>query len=316
MHNSLAYYTQLFLRLKRANGVAPHKPVLLLTILEAVQIGLINSPQIYISPDLIALFKTIWNKLVTTNHDPRFSYPFYYMKSEKFWQLVLKAPYDNVALIESTVKSFNAFNNTIKYAVIDHALFELIAVNSTNKLLSEIILDKYFPETKYNYNILNPEDPVKDIENKILFEPAESYKKEMAKLIEAESEEEIFVRGAIFRREVPKIYNYTCCISGMRISTGFNISMVDACHIVPFSQSYDDTIHNGLALCPNLHRAFDRGILAINENYEVVISKDFREEDSPYSIVQFEGKRIILPQNQDFWPLQTNLKKHRETFNL
>lgn len=30
-----------------------------------------------------------------------------------------------------------------------------------------------------------------------------------------------------------------------------NVSMVDACHIVPFSEGYDDTLTNGIALCPN-----------------------------------------------------------------
>jgi len=30
---------------------------------------------------------------------------------------------------------------------------------------------------------------------------------------------------------------------------------------------------NGLALCPNLHRAFDRGLIAISDDYRVVVSE-------------------------------------------
>ncbi|WP_201288840.1 HNH endonuclease signature motif containing protein [Polaribacter septentrionalilitoris] len=40
--------------------------------------------------------------------------------------------------------------------------------------------------------------------------------------------------------------------------------MIDACHIVPFSISNDDTIPIGISLSPNLYRAFDRGLITIN----------------------------------------------------
>lgn len=32
--------------------------------------------------------------------------------------------------------------------------------------------------------------------------------------------------------------------------------MVDACHVIPFAESFDDTITNGLALAPTLHRIY------------------------------------------------------------
>lgn len=32
-----------------------------------------------------------------------------------------------------------------------------------------------------------------------------------------------------------------------------NAQLVDACHIVPFAISKDDTINNGISLSPNLH---------------------------------------------------------------
>lgn len=78
-------------------------------------------------------------------------------------------------------------------------------------------------------------------------------------------QEEVFARGGIFKREIPKIYDNTCAISGTRVDALLSISMVDACHIVPFSEGYDDTLVNGIALRPNLHRAFDRGLISISE---------------------------------------------------
>ena len=88
--------------------------------------------------------------------------------------------------------------------------------------------------------------------------------------------------------------------------------MIDACHIVPFAKSHDDTISNGLALCPTLHRAFDRHLIGIDDDYRVVISKSFIERcDSTYSIQQFEDKHILLPSNRKYYPSQENLQKHR-----
>jgi putative restriction endonuclease len=109
-----------------------------------------------------------------------------------------------------------------------------------------------------------PTNDLDELEDKVLNESPEIYKKEIKVLIEQKNEDEIFLRGSLFKREIPKIYNNTCCISGMRIDATINVSMIDACHIVPFNESYDDTVTNGIALCPNLHRAFDRGLIAID----------------------------------------------------
>lgn len=101
-------------------------------------------------------------------------------------------------------------------------------------------------------------------------------------------EEEVFVRGGVFKRQVPLVYGNSCCISGMRVETALNVSMLDACHIVPFSQSHDDTISNGLALCPTLYRAFDRGLIAVDpDRYTVRVSRHLCEPvQSVYSIRQ------------------------------
>lgn len=82
--------------------------------------------------------------------------------------------------------------------------------------------------------------------------------------------------------------------------------MIDACHIIPFSESFNDTITNGIALCPNLHRAFDRGLIAINEDYKVIVSKSFKEEKNIYSIRAFENKIINLPSIESFFPKANN----------
>ena len=112
----------------------------------------------------------------------------------------------------------------------------------------------------------------------------------------------IMVSVNVFKQKIPQIYDYTCCITGLRVSSACGHSLIDACHIIPFSVGHDDTIGNGIALCPNFHRVFDSGLITIDSNYKVIVSKKLIENNSQYSIGQFNNKELILPQNNLFHP--------------
>ena len=300
------------LRIDRAHGIAPHKPVLLLSVLQTFQSNLITNSRIYITPELVALFKANWSLLVTSNHDCRFALPFYHLTSDKFWNIIPKSGFENILQLKASMRSFANLNAAVDCAIIEDDLLALMKDQKSNGILQQFLLDEYFPNTKVNFSnsTSGQQNLFDDIENKILNEPSEEYRQEIKKLMLQQNEEEIFLRGSIFKREIPKIYNNTCCISGMRIDATISISMVDACHIVPFSVSYDDTITNGIALCPNLHRAFDRGLIAIDEDYKVVVSKSFKEEENNYSIRAFESKTINLPTTENYFPTTNNFLWH------
>jgi putative restriction endonuclease len=301
------------LRIDRSHGPAPHKPVLLLSILQAVERLLIDQNRIDITPELVSLFSANWSSLVVTNHHCRFFLPFYHLSSESFWKLVPRPGYEVLLSSKSGVKSFSGLHAAVEYALIDEELFLLMKNPVSNAILQNFLLDEYFPDTKAQ--LFAVMDIIKgryiEIENKILHEPPEEYKTEIQSLIRQQDEEEIFIRGSIFKREIPRIYNYTCCITGMKIDATVQISLIDACHIVPFSESYNDTISNGIALCPNLHRAFDRGLISIDEEYRVIVSDRFTEGESDYTIRKFDQKQINLPVNEQFWPTIENLNWHR-----
>lgn len=300
------------LRMDRAHGLAPHKPILLLSVLQSIEKKRIHHNRIFITPELVSLFKVNWNKLVTTSHECKFALPFYHLNSDKFWKLVPNPGFENILGLSSSLRSFSNLNAAVNYAVLENDLWVLLNDSSSNLLLQDFLLEEYFPITKYLMNKADMTDlqMLEDIENNILYESPEDYKNEIKLLIKNKDEEAIFLRGAIFKREIPKIYNNTCCISGLKIDATISVSMIDACHIVPFSISFNDTIKNGISLCPNLHRAFDRGLVGIDENYKVVISRAFVENESNYSIKSFESKQIKLPENLDYFPSKENLHWH------
>lgn len=314
----LKKYLHYFSGLKRGvtkYGLAPHKPILLLSVLQAVKSHLINENKVYVTPELIFLFKENWNRMVKTQHVSSFALPFFHLHKEKsgFWNLITKPGFEPIIRLKESISSLTELNNMIDYAIVNNELFQLLKDDVSNLVLQKHLIETYFPGSIFvNDYQLNFE--IDNLNGLILNESPEAYKSEIKSFMAENDEDEIFLRGSLFKREIPKIYNNTCCISGMRINATTSISMIDACHIVPFSLSYDDTVTNGIALCPNLHRAFDRGLIAIDEDYKVVVSNNFIEDETSYSIKSFDRINIKLPNLKIYWPLKENFEWHR--FNV
>ena len=317
----LKYYLHRLTHLRRDNkyGGAPHKPIMILSVISNIEIGLIKSNKIFITPELVGTFKSLWSNLVESErHHCIFAMPFYHLRTEAFWQLIAKKGFENTVQSKIAMKSFSNLQSAVNYAEIDIELFNFLKNNEEREIIKYAVLDKYFPNSKNNFPTDNGTEYLNNLENDILNEPSEVYKKKLLKLeneLQNEGfEEEKFIRGNIFKRQVPVIYQNTCAISGLQINAIFNVALIDACHIVPFSNSYDDTITNGISLTPTLHRAFDRGLISIDDNYCVIISDKFNENNivSKYSIKQFEGKEILLPNDKKYHPNIENLSWHRK----
>jgi putative restriction endonuclease len=310
MVNPERKYFSLFrhLRIDKAHGIAPHKPILLLSVIDEIECGNITSNRIFITPELVARFKENWGLLASAKYEQRFALPFYHLRSDKFWKLIPNIGYERMIGLAGQMRNFKSLNEAVNHAEIDQELFEVLQDEKNRNDYRTTLLKTYFSNTNSRYFKAH-RSYIEKITDKILSEPAIDYRAEII----AADDEEIFVRSNIFKRVVPKVYNYKCCISELRIDVAADISMVDACHIVPFSISHDDTITNGISLCPNLHRAFDRGLFTIGEDFRVIVSDGFSEvPSSEYGIKKFAGKMIAAPSDKMFYPLLQNLQWHKE----
>jgi putative restriction endonuclease len=84
---------------------------------------------------------------------------------------------------------------------------------------------------------------------------------------------------------------------------------VEAAHIHPFSEAGDDDPRNGVALCPNMHWAMDRNLIApgIDLKWHVAASLDGRIPE--FGILHsLEGKPILLPREGRFAPKRESLQ--------
>lgn len=296
------------LRVDRSKGqAAPHKPILLLSIIQEIEIGNITSNKIYITPELVARFKDNFYRLIKTEKFvTNFSLPFYHLKNDGFWYLKYHTGKQLQLTSSLSIKSLRQLCEVIDYAYFESELYLLIINNESRNVLKDCLFNTYF-----NENLNNEDSHISyfhQIEDLLLNEPPSVYKKQISTL----DEDEIFIRKGAFKKIVPKIYNQSCCISGMRIVSSHEIQMIDACHIVPFSESHDDTITNGVSLCPNLHRAFDRGLIMIDNKYRIQVSNKFSESSLDYSIRQFENKSLLLPLEKKYHPSIDNLNWHAQ----
>ncbi len=306
---NFSHYKRKFLHLNTAtvdNVKAPHKPILLLSIIQSLEHREIKENKIYITPQLVARFKDNWHRLVDNpRFTANFSLPFYHLKSDKFWHLKTFLGIEILLISSNSIRSFSHLKDVVDYTYLNEDLFELLITHNGREELKETLLQKYFHLKLYS--LTEQLSLVAEIENQMLKEAPAIYKKQA----ETFDEEDVFIRSGVFKKIVPQIYNYSCCVSGMRIIASKEIQMIDACHIVPFSESHDDTISNGISLCPNLHRAFDRGLIAIDNDYCVVVSNAFNESSQDYLIKKFDGKPIVLPTQTEMYPSLNNLRWHR-----
>lgn len=299
-------------------GKAPHKPVLLLAVLESFEKSEILQNWIPVSNNLLQRFHDLWRLLVKTDNVPNFSLPFYHLKNEKgsFWKLITLPGKEIPVTNSNSIKSFRALTDTVLAAQLSEEMFHAFLDPVQREIIKNAILEHYFgikdqlevkQEVRYS-------DVVK---KSILYDPEVNYSKKVIRQfteIPAEVREEwIVLRSSIFRKAILEVYDNQCSVSGLKVED-VNKNSLDACHIVPFADTYNDSIKNGLALSPTFHRAFDRGLIAISDNYQVLVHPQLKDFKPDTGIRQFEHQEIYLPADDRFYPSLLSLRVHRKKF--
>ena len=113
-----------------------------------------------------------------------------------------------------------------------------------------------------------------------------------------------------FRAAVHSAYDERCCITGLSVP-----SLLVASHIIPWRTDITNRANprNGLLLSALHDKAFDGGILTINDDMTVRVSPKYTESEDSYfgsAIARFEGRPIHLPEK--FAPAEDFLSYHRQ----
>ena len=114
-----------------------------------------------------------------------------------------------------------------------------------------------------------------------------------------------------FREVVLASYESTCAVCSLGLP-----ELLNASHIIPWSEDIKRRAdpQNGIALCALHDRAFDRGLLSINHDYRILVSKNAKLPAPPrlhtVGLLDIEGQPLRLPTR--FLPDPQALAFHRE----
>ncbi len=134
----------------RKGQYAPHKPILLLSIIEQVEMGQIATCRVKLTPVLCKKFKELWDRHVPNGiqFNPDITKPFFHLSREPFWHLVPKGSMGNMNVAEDSGEdekmpvpqyTLKYMRETFEYAEMDHTLFLLMQAHDSRVELRNIL---------------------------------------------------------------------------------------------------------------------------------------------------------------------------------
>lgn len=120
------------------------------------------------------------------------------------------------------------------------------------------------------------------------------------------------VNQQVFKQIVSVNYAGKCAISGINIP-----QLLIASHIIPWSQNEQERLNpeNGICLSATFDKAFDKGLIGINEHMEVLISPSLKayENEQYFSkyFTEIAGVKIGVPKK--YPPRKEFLQYHMDT---
>ncbi len=278
------------LRVNRSQGPAPHKPLLLLVVLEMIESGDLLSPQLRLTPELafrFSQFATIVAHRRTQRMDIRL--PYFHLSSDGIWEAFTK---------EATISLDPKSTQSVR---IDNEFYALCQSAQFRSMARAVLIRNYFEPAEQVALASLVNISIVDVANSssIVCEDDSSYQAG---------------RDVRFRLDIVAAYNYTCALTGYRVTTIDGASIIDAAHIHQFSVSRNNDPKNGIALCKNAHWMFDQGLWTLDEDYHVIVAHSAFDEDTRQqkSLREYHGTRIDLPSNPTLWPDPQHLAWHRE----
>jgi putative restriction endonuclease len=258
---------------KRGSERAPHKPLLLLLALAAVQRG---------EDRLIRYTETDrrLSQLLVEFGPPRKShhpeYPFWRLQNDgDFWEIPerrkaierrgpRKRSADVPARILREVEARGGFTAQVFEELgSDPALVNKIAAS---------ILEEHFPASLHQ-SILDAVG--------MPWVPEGSRPRE---------------RSGEFRAEVLRLYEHRCAVCGFDGRLGVSDLALEAAHMKWVCHGGPDTPQNGLLLCTLHHRALDRGAIGLSANRQVLVSQHLHGGDQVREMfLRFSGQDLREP---------------------
>lgn len=303
---SLPYWLNKFqkLRVDRSSKTpAPHKPLLLLAILDFVEGGEIVTPLIKLTPELAFRFLGYWEIVGARGRSVgRVELPFFHLQTDGIFQLKAHEGLD-AALASIRPTSVELLNRVVSHAELPADLFSLMSDKQSRDTMRRILIDGnwFLPDERMKlYAILCMEN---------------NQSTKTQELVSAMASDAVRSgRDIRFRFQIVPLYGYSCLLCGVKLLLPSGVTLVEAAHIHQFSQSRNDDITNGMALCRNHHWAFDQGLWTLGREFNVIVACDAFLEVAPnqLSLSEYHSRKLDLSWLAlEHRPSQKHLDWHR-----
>ena len=123
------------------------------------------------------------------------------------------------------------------------------------------------------------------------------------------------VNQSVFRQMVLTNYANKCAVTGIDIP-----ELLLASHIIPWSKNEDHRLNpeNGICLSALYDKAFDKGIIGINKNYEIILSSSLKKKkEAPFFKNHFAAiENLKITEPLKYLPRKEFLEYHLDNIFL
>ena len=284
-------------------GDAPHKPLLLLAVLDEVAAGRITKSLVPLDNDLIVAFHQNWLAFVPPETwEEKIALPFRYLVYDGFWELVQGGTCIDAQQFSSpSIRQLQSLDG----ARLALDLWDLLQTPMAVQALRVHLLQTYFPPGSKQWQPPAPRQAL-DYEAERLTAQAQS-RFQMRRVREPKDDVGYYVRHTLFPRVVKSFYDDTCAVCRLKAGA-LDRTLVEAAHIMPFAEFHNDHPRNGLALCKNHHLGFDAGWFTVTHDYHILASPHLRQSNEEYLK---PGTLLALPTQPEHAPAAEALTWHR-----
>lgn len=278
-------------------GKAPHKPLLLLCLLDMLEADEFPARAFTRSPGLVLRFRC-YGALVADRWPTRLDLrlPFFHLSTQEFWE-AFDAEMRRAGSPETCV-----------VCEMHSELFDLLADPSFRLKARVVLITKYF----------DPSEQIALFESLGIQGGDGSPPSTGRVMEEAEAAAKRKGRTAAFAVRVCSGYRYTCALTGYRCVAGDGTTIVDAAHIEGWATTQNDEPTNGLALSKNAHWMFDAGLWSADKDLRIVVNTRAFTEHGPdaYRLSSFAGRHLQFDPSAKLRPALDMLRSHRRSFGF
>ncbi|MDP3673130.1 MAG: HNH endonuclease [Telluria sp.] len=286
---------------------SPHKLCMLLAVLDLARAGALTRNEIRFEPPLLERYDRLFSAVRRAGDHPNPHFPFFHLSGKlrgggsSFWHL-RPLPGREISLTAlGSARSATDISGNVAFAEVDPELFELLQQPQCVEALAETIathwLDRGLQDLR---EVAAANSDISRYERRLRLDPGP---------LATENPPPAYVRDPAFRRVVTEAYDYRCVATGLRVVLPNGEAMVEAAHIHPFSQGADDDPRNGLALCPNMHWAMDKLLIAPGPDLKWHVSPYLDDRIPDFEMLfSLSGRPLILPVERRFSPKRESLE--------